>query len=418
MKIKMDHVSRTEGHMGFVSHIVDGHVEKARLSTQEGARLFEGILMGRRYYEVGEITQRICGVCPVIHGVTALQAVENALGVKVSPETVLLRKMILLGQTIQSHTLHLYFLSLPDFLDFQNDLNMVAKYPERSRQMLILRDFGNKLIALIGGRTVHPVSLKVGGFTKYPDPSVIRNFSRQVGKLLPMAKELAAIFAQLSYPSFSRKTEYLALQQKGEYAFYDGDLGSSSQNKIPAEKFLKDIKEIQTPFHLVKSVERRGQPFMVGALARINVNRDYLSETAQVALDLSPIKLPDYNPFHNVMAQAIEVIHCLEEFVRLAKLYCQLKGGRTEVAVKIQAGRGVGAGEAPRGTLYHEYTLDNRGVITACNIITPTAQFLFNIEKDLNEYLPRLKGKSLSDQKKEIRKMIRAYDPCISCATH
>lgn len=418
MKIKMDHISRTEGHMGFVSHIVDGHVEKAQLATQEGARLFEGILIGRRYYEVGEITQRICGVCPVIHGVTALQAVENALEVKVSPETVLLRKMILLGQTIQSHTLHLYFLTLPDFLDFQNDLKMVAKYPERSSQILALRDFGNKLIALIGGRTVHPVSLKVGGFTKYPDPGVIRSFSKQVGKLLPIAKELASIFAQLSYPQFNRETEYFALQQKGEYAFYQGDLVSSNKIKISAKKFLKDIKEIQKPFQLVKSVDRRGQPFMVGALARLNVNHANLSEEAKAALDLSPIKLPDYNPFHNVMAQAIEVIHCLEELVRLAKLYSQAKSGRQETRVKIQAGRGVGAGEAPRGTLYHEYTLDSRGVITNCNIITPTSQFLFNIEKDLNEYLPSLKGKSLTDQKKEIRKMIRAYDPCISCATH
>ena len=418
MKIKMDHVSRTEGHMGFVSHIVDGRVEKAQLATQEGARLFEGILTGRRYYEVGEITQRICGVCPVIHGVTALKAVENALGVKVTPETVLLRKMILLGQTIQSHTLHLYFLSLPDFLDFQNDLKMVAKYPERSRQMLALRDFGNKLIALIGGRTVHPVSLKVGGFTKYPEPGVIRNFSKQVGKLLPIAKELASVFAQLSYPQFNRETEYLALQQKDEYAFYDGDLGSSVNKKIPAKKFLNDIRETQQPFNLVKSVDRRGQPFMVGALARLNLNHANLSEEAQAVLDLSPIKLPDYNPFHNVMAQAVEVVHCLEEVVRLAKLYSQAKNGRVAAAVKVRAGRGVGAGEAPRGTLYHEYTLDDRGAITACNIITPTAQFLFNIEKDLNEYLPRLKGKSLPDQKKEIRKMIRAYDPCISCATH
>ncbi len=418
MKIKMDHVSRTEGHMGFVSHIVNGDVKKAQLATEEGARLFEGILTGRRYYEVGEITQRICGVCPVIHGVTAIKAVENALGVKVSPETVLLRKMILLGQVIQSHTLHLYFLSLPDFLDYQNDLKMVEKYPERSAQIMELRDFGNKIIALIGGRTVHPISLKVGGFTKYPDRGAVRGLAKQVSKYVPIAKELAMIFSQLTYPKFNRETEYFSLQQKDEYAWYDGDLVSSMGVIVSAKKFLKDIKEIQKPYTLVKSVSHQGQPFMVGALARINLNHRHLNAAAQAVLDGSPISFPDFNPFHNVLAQAIEVLHCLEEFARLAKEYSQAKSNQPFVAVKPGAGRGVGTGEAPRGTLYHEYTLDDRGVITACNIITPTAQFLYNIEKDLNDYLPQLKSKSLADQKKEIRKMIRAYDPCISCATH
>lgn len=418
MKIKMDHVARTEGHLGFVSDIVDGNVKKAQLATQEGARLFEGILTGRRYYETGEIAMRICGVCPVIHGIVATKAIESALGVKVSPETVLLRKMILLGQIIQSHTLHLYFLSLPDFLDFQDDQKMVAKYPERSSQMLELRDFGNRIISLIGGRTVHPVSFKVGGFTKYPDRSAVHGLAKQVGKYLPIAKELAGIFAQLTYPKFNRETTFFALQQKGEYAFYEGDLVSSSGDRITAKKFLKDIKEIQKPYSLVKSVDHRGQTFMVGALARLNINHQFLREEARALLEDSPLKFPDFNPFHNVMAQAIEVVHCLEEFVALAKLYSQAKGNQPVVTVAVKAGRGVGAGEAPRGTLYHEYTLDAKGVITACNIITPTAQFLFNIEKDLNEYLPSLKGKSLSDQKKAIRQMIRAYDPCISCATH
>ncbi len=414
----MDHVARTEGHFGFVSHIVNGDIDKAKLETFEGARLFEGILVGRKYDEIGEVSQRICGVCPVIHCITANQAVERALGLEVSPETFLLRKMILVGQTIQSHALHLYFLSLPDFLDYQDDLKMVADHPEMSERMLELRDFGNKIIALIGGRTVHPVSPRVGGFTKYPTREKIRQLAKKGKDILPIAIELAELFNKLTYPDFRRETEFVSLVTPNEYAIYEGDIASSRGYKVPARKFVHNLKEVQKPFKLVKSSEHEGNEYLVNAFARIHLNYKYLSSAAQEMLDKSVIDFPDYNTFHNVVAQAIEIVHCVEEFQRLSKEYSQTKGDKPFVEPKVKAGRGVGAGEAPRGTLYHEYEIDEQGIVTDCNIITPTAQFLFNIQQDLDVYLPTIKDKKLSQQKKEIRKMIRAYDPCISCATH
>lgn len=418
MKITMDHVARTEGHFGFVSHIVNGDIEKAKLETFEGARLFEGILVGRKYDEVGEVSQRICGVCPVIHCIIANQAIERALGLKVSPETILLRKMILLGQTIQSHALHLYFLSLPDFLEYQDDLKMVADYPDRSERMLELRDCGNKIIEIIGGRTVHPVSPRVGGFTKLPSREKITQLSKKVKGVMPIAVELAEMFNKLSYPEFSRETEFVSLFAPEEYPYYEGDIKSSKGYDLPTKKFIGGLNEEQKPFRLVKSAKHEGREYLVNALARIHLNHEFLSPKAQELLDKSVIKFPDFNTFHNVVAQAIEVVHCLQEFQKLASQYSQKKGTTPFVEAKIKAGRGVGAGEAPRGTLYHEYEIDEKGIVTRCNIITPTAQFLFNIQQDLDVYLPQIKDKKLAQQKKEIRKMIRAYDPCISCATH
>lgn len=418
MKITMDHVARTEGHFGFVSHIVNGDVDKAKLETFEGARLFEGILISRHWHEIGEVSQRICGVCPVIHCITANKAVEKAMGVEVSPETVLLRKMMLLGQTIQSHALHLYFLSLPDFLDYQDDLKMIAKYPDLSKRMLRLRDFGNKIIASIGGRAVHPISPKVGGFTKYPTREVIGTLAKRGKAILPMAIELAELFNNLSYPNFSRETEFVSLATSGEYAFYEGDITSSQGYHVPAKKYLNNLEEAQKPFKLVKSTKHNGKEYLVNSLARLHLNYKYLAPKAQEVLEKSVIDFPDYNTFHNVIAQAVEVVHCVEEYQRLAKEFSLSKGTTPFVEVKVKAGKGVGAGEAPRGTLYHEYEIDEQGKVTNCNIITPTAQFLFNIQEDLEVYLPKLKDKKLSVQKKEIKKLIRAYDPCISCATH
>ncbi len=418
MKIRMDHVARTEGHFGFVSNILNGNIEKAKLETFEGARLFEGILEGRNYYEGGEIAQRICGVCSVIHSIVANKAIENAMGVKVSPETILLRKMILLAQIIQSHTLHLYFLSLPDFLDYQDDLKMVEKYPDRSKRMLELRDFGNKIIELIGGRTVHPITPKVGGFTKYPGKEELGVLAKKAKKMLPIAVELAGMFNKFTYPEFRRETEFVALQKEGEYAIYDGDVVSTKGYKVTAKKFLNDVQELEKPYKLVKTPEHEGEAYLVNALSRLHLNHQYLGEDAKKILEQSTIDFPDYNTFHNVVAQAIEIVHCIEEFQRLVKEFSVTKNTIPVVDVKIKSGKGVGAGEAPRGTLYHEYEIDEQGTIKACNIIAPTTQFLFNIEEDLNKYLPQLKEKKLKDQKKEILKMIRAYDPCISCATH
>jgi len=295
---------------------------------------------------------------------------------------------------------------------------MVSDYPDRSERMLELRDCGNKIIELIGGRTVHPVSPRVGGFTKLPSREKITQLAKKIKGVMPTAVELAEMFNKLSYPEFSRETEFVALSAPDEYPYYEGDVKSSEGYDLPAKKFVGGLNEEQRPFRLVKSSKHEGREYLVNALARIHLNHEFLSPKAQELLDKSVIKFPDFNTFHNVVAQAIEVVHCLEEFQRLARQYSQTKGTTPFVQAKVKSGRGVGAGEAPRGTLYHEYEIDDKGIVTRCNIITPTAQFLFNIQQDLEVYLPQIKDKKLAQQKKEIRKMIRAYDPCISCATH
>jgi coenzyme F420-reducing hydrogenase alpha subunit len=419
MDIKINHIAKMEGHAGFMASVIHGDVKSAKLEVQEGIRLIEGVLIGRHYADMPIVAQRICGICPVVHNLTAIKALENAMGVTVTPETEKLRAVMELGQIIHSHSLHLFFLSLADFLDMDNDIQLISTYPEEAKIAMRLRDFGMSIVRVIGGRVIHPLTNEVGGFKKAPDADALRKIVADSAQALQDAIALGEFFKKIKIPDFQRETEYVSLDKKGEYAIYDGDIISSQGLHIPVEKFEQDFQELQKQNEVIKKVVHEGKSYMIGAIARINNSRKKLNPQASQYLESLNFVFPDYNPFHNILCQMVEVIHCIEQSNKLIKelLHSDLNNVVTrEYAIK--EGIGIAAVEAPRGTLYYHVDVDAKGYVKNVNIITPTAQFLSNLEDDIADYIKEIIDLKDLDKQKKLRGFIRAYDPCISCAVH
>ena len=341
------------------------------------------------------------------------------MGVGVTPETEKLREVMELGQIIHSHALHLFFLSLADFLDMDNDIQLVKKYPEEAKKAMKIRDYGMAIVKVIGGRVVHPLTNEVGGFKKVPDAEALRKIVADSEEILKEAEELGDFFKLIKIPDFSRVTEYVCLGNGSKYSIYDGDVVSSKGLHIPVEKFEVNFQELQKQNEVIKKVEHNGQSYMVGAIARVNINHNKLNKKAQQYLESLNFKFPDFNPFHNILAQMAEVIHCVEESSQLIGelLHADLNAVVTQ-PYEVKEGIGVAAVEAPRGTLYYHVEVDANGYVKNVNIITPTAQFLANLEDDIMDYIPSVLDLDDRTREKKLRAFIRAYDPCISCAVH
>lgn len=420
MEIKINHINKMEGHAGFMASVLKGDVKSAKLEVKEGVRLIEGILIGRHYSDMPIIAQRICGICPVVHNLTAIKSIEKAMRVSVSAETKELRKLLEWGQIVHSHALHLFFLSLADLLDIDNDLKLVEQYPEETKMAIKIREFGMELVKVIGGRVIHPLTNEVGGFKKVPTREEIATLIERGVETLETAEKLGRFFAGFKFPEFSRETEYVCLNNGREYSIYEGDIVSNKGLKISVEKFENNFHELQKPNEVVKRVETRNRnSYMVGAIARINNNYKKLTPRAENYLESLGYRMPDYNPFHNVSYQMVEIILAIEKSIGILR---NLKDARLENALtqkyQVREGVGVAAVEAPRGTLYYHVDIDNKGYIKNANIITPTAQALSHLENDIAQYLVEVKDLSEEKRTQKLRGFIRAYDPCISCAVH
>lgn len=417
-KIKICHLAKTEGHFSFEGALLKGDITKAKIITEEGARLIEGMLVGRRYFEAPIITSRICGICPVVHNLSSVQAVENALGIKIDENTKKIRKLLEYAQIIHSHGLHLYFLSFPDFLKISNTLEVINKTPKEAGRSLLIRDFGVQIVKEFGGRTVHVISSCIGGFKMLPEKNIYNNLIKISEDALDAVVNLIKVFEKLKYPRFERKTQYSSLADRKEYAIYEGKMCLDKKTYLVKDYMVKIIEELDIYGEKVKRTRINKNSYFCGALARINNNFDKLHPDAQKVWSKLGVKLPDYNNFHNIYAQAVELLHCVLESQRILKELSKNPPKANWKAPRLKAGEGWGAVEAPRGTLLDYYKLDKNGIIRACNIITPTAQFLANLEEDLKVYLPTVKNLSDENREWEIKKLIRAYDPCIACATH
>ncbi len=432
MKIQINHIGKMEGHTDFVAEILKGDVKSAKIMTTEGARLIEGILIGRHFSEAPIITSRICGICPVVHKLTSIKAMENALKIKPSEQTVKLRKVMESAQIIHSHALHLFFLSLPDFFNIEDDLKFINEYTKEAKAAIAVREWALGIIETIGGRAVHPINCEVGGFKVMADKQKLNEVLASYEKILKSALVLVHFVLKIKYPQLNRPTTYISLTNDSEYGTYEGDIkiltGKGDHRSIKSGKFTKNIKEIEDPYLAAKSAELNHQAFMVGAIARINNNHTQLNPLAKGLLKGLRWKLPQYNSFANISSQAIEIVHYIEECKKLLdEVLPNLKDEKTlSKKLKIIAGanpmgketEGSGAVEAPRGTLYHYYKIDKDGYIKACQIISPTVSFLKNLEEDIMAYLPKVMDMPEDKRARKIRALIRAYDPCISCATH
>lgn len=419
MKIRIDHIAKIEGHAGFVGDVVRGDVKKARLEVDEGARLIESILIGRHFEDAPIIASRICGVCPVVHNLTAIKALEAAFGVRPTAQTIQLRKLLMHAQLLNSHIAHLFLFSLADFFGIKDDRVLIKKYNKIVRDALKLRDFANKIIEVVGGRTIHPLSPEVGGMRRLPRMAGLHELWQTCQKLDGIPQELAVLFAGLKYPPLERDVRYVCLANKDEYAIYDGEIKISDNGIKNSDEFFKEAREFQMADSAIKSTRIKNQTYMVGALARVNNNYKQLHSEALEVLRKSKIKLPSVNPFHNILAQAIELVHCFKdcEIILETLNYTRLRD-EDNVKYQIKSGVGLGVIEAPRGTLFHYYEIDNAGILKNVNIITPTAQNLSRLEDDFIAYLPLLEKLSKKQREDKIKMLVRAYDPCLTCATH
>ncbi|MFA6184374.1 MAG: Ni/Fe hydrogenase subunit alpha [Parcubacteria group bacterium] len=420
MNIRINHINKMEGHAGFMASVLKGDVKSAKLEIKEGIRLIEGILIGRHYKDVPTIVQRICGICPVVHNLTAIKAIEKAMDIKISKETKDLRQLLEWGQIIHSHALHLFFLSLADLLDIDNDLKLVAKYPEETKLAIRIREFGMEIVKVIGGRVIHPLTNEPGGFKKVPTQEEIKKLIEKGTETLVVAEELGKFFSQFKFPEFQRETEYVCLDDGKEYSIYEGDIISSRGLHIPVEKFENNFHELQKPHEVIKKVETRNKnSYMIGAIARVNNNARRLTPRAEMYFESLGYRLPDYNPFHNVIYQMVEIIFAIEKSIAMLK---NLENADLTKAItgdyKVKEGVGVAAVEAPRGTLYYHLDIDNNGYVKNANIITPTAQTLAHLENDIAAYLSDVIDLPEEKRTQRLRGFIRAYDPCISCAVH
>jgi coenzyme F420-reducing hydrogenase alpha subunit len=374
--------------------------------------------------EVPIVVSRICGICPVVHILNACEALEKALEIKVSASTVLLRKLFLASQIIHSHALHLFFLSLPDFLNIDNDLELIKKFKKETKATLKIRDFALEITEIIGGRKVHPVTPTIGGFRKAPDISEFKKSLKELPGVIESALILAKTLEKLSYPELKRETDFLSVFSKKEYAFYKEDFVKIEKEKFSIGDFYSNKIEEDLRIPPVKKTKYKGKSYMVGAVARIKNNANFLNPQARNCfedfLKKNNLSKEDFfkNRFYNLFSQAVEILHFLEVSQLLIKDILEINLEETKKDFKISKGSGLSAMEAPRGTLFTYFEIDKKGRILNCNIITPTAQFLANLEEDLKVFLPQILKFPQNERIRKIRSLIRVYDPCISCATH
>ncbi len=413
MKIEINPMTRVEGHAK-----LDASGDKVRFAVTEAPRFFEALVRDRSYRDVSHIASRVCGICAISHACAALKATEDAFGITTGPRIRLLRRLACYGEVLSSHALHLYFLAGPDFFKASSAFELAASDPEILRRGNRLKELGYVLCDTVAGRHTHPVAMRLNGFTFVPaEEDLTALLHRLENGLLDLQKTVSLFKGRI--PEMERETEYVSLRHPLHYAFYEGDLHSSEGKTVPVAEYSRQIREEVISYSTAKYARWHRDSYMVGALARFNNNSDQLSPAAGEAAAELGLEAPCYNPFANTTAQIVEMVHCVEDSMNLIEQIVSTDHpAETDEPVIPVAGCGVGAVEAPRGTLFHEYHYDGSGKCTFANMVIPTAQNLANLEADLNALLPTLAGRDKESTALRLEMLARAYDPCISCSSH
>lgn len=420
-EINLNQICKVEGHANLTLKIEKNKVKICQLEATEGARFFEALVLGKKIEDVQEVVSRICGICSSAHSVAAIQALEEALGIKVGEQQKIIRELLMLGERIRSHSTHLYFLVLPDYLGYSSALKLSEKHQDKINDAIKLISLGNKVVESVGGREIHPF-LSIKEKLQRSEEKKVEEAIEKIEQSKELINKTIKLFLGLNYPKLERETDYVSLKQDNEYATISGKVKSNS-GLIVDDNYKKHLQENIKEYATSKFVLKDGKSYVVGAIARINNNYNQLdNETKKF---LNKIRLPLSNPFQNNIAQALELLHCSNRAEKLIK-QLESEGEKQEKEFKIKPGNGVSAVEAPRGTLFHEYNIDRQGRISYCNIITPTTQNLNMMERDIIMYVEQLLKQKNKGNKKlskedivlEVEKLIRAYDPCFSCSTH
>ncbi len=423
-------LTRVEGEGALDLQISDGKISALQLRIFEPPRLFEKFLEGRGYEEVLDIVARICGICPVAYQMSASHAIESIFGADLSsgsgPWVREMRRLFYCGEWLESHALHIHLLAAPDFLGFNSAIEMTAQYPDEVKRGLKLQAQGNRILRTLGGRSVHPVGVRVGGFTHAPKKEEMAALLAECRELLPEAEALVQWIATLELPDDEQEFISAALHHPDEYPFNEGRIITSDGLDIDISEYHDYFRES----HVAHSTALHGHyfpggyaegkvgvPYLVGPLARLNLNFAQLPQAVRDNLAATGITFPSRNMFHSALARAAELHFALLEAIRILEGYRPSK--EPYVAATPRAGIGFGCTEAPRGFLWHRYEIDDSGKVVSATITPPTSQNQARIEEDLKNTL-EAHGLDAADDELRLlgEQVIRNYDPCISCATH
>ncbi|MCP5352694.1 MAG: nickel-dependent hydrogenase large subunit [Chromatiales bacterium] len=417
LDIRVPALNRVEGE-GALDLVIDGgRISALAFRIFEPPRLFEKLLEGREFGEVPDITARICGICPVAYQMSAATAIEHAFGMQVSDWVMRMRRALYCGEWIESHALHIHLLALPDFLGFNDSLAMAGQYRDELRRGMALQALGNDLIALFGGRSVHPVGATVGGFFKAPDRKAVAAIRARLLAADADAVALVRWLASIKVPHDAQTFTSVALDDGDQYPMFGDRLVSDRGLDIPVADFERHVIETQSPHSTALHAHIDGQPYLVGPLARLNLAQQRLPMDIQALVKELGNRFPSANMFDSLLARGVELLFALRHAAELLADYTPETPSR--IAAPVRAGRGVGATEAPRGVLYHRFDLSAEGLVATARLVPPTSQNQARIEADLASTLETL---GLDRDEDELRlhaeTVIRNYDPCISCATH
>lgn len=418
--IKVNHVTRLEGHGNIHITIKDGRVEQCQWQVVEAPRFFEAMLRGRKWNEVAHITSRICGICSIGHTLTSLKATEAAMAITVSEQTEKVRKILLHAENMQSHILHVGYLVVPDLLDAPSVVPLASTHRDQVLLIVRLHRLANEMSDLLGGRTTHPQRPVVGGFTKWPTVEELETLRKRLEESIPDGEALAYLVKDLAgkFPQFQRETEYIALTHPDEYALYDGDIASTDGGTWPVDQYKEITNEYCVPQSTAKFARHKRDSYMVGALARLNLNYDHLGPKAKSVAEAFGLRPINYNPFMNNTAQIVEAVHSMEDSIRLIDDLLKHGIKDEKPSVSIKAGRATAAMEVPRGILFHEYEYNKDGECVWANCVIPTNQNHANIQKDMEALVLQIKDHQQKEIELAAEMLVRAYDPCISCSAH
>ncbi len=415
--VEVDVLARVEGEGGIDVRIHKGEVTEVKFRIYEPPRFFEAFLRGRSYTEVPDITARICGICPVAYQMSAVHAIERAFGVQVTGPLRALRRLLYCGEWIESHALHIYLLHAPDFLGYESGIHMAKDHGDAVTRGLRLKKTGNALVTVIGGREIHPLNVRVGGFYRAPSKRELRGLLDELRWSREAAIETVRLVAGFTFPDFQRDYAFVALRHPDEYPFNEGRVVSSLGLDIDVSDYERHFTEehVQRSNALHSTMREHG-PYHVGPLARYSLNFDRLSPIAQACARDAGLGTECRNPFQSIVVRAVETVQVVDEAVRTIEAYEEPDS--PSVQVEPKEGVGWGASEAPRGMLYHRYRLDAAGLVREAKIVPPTSQNLRTIEADLMRYVASHLELDDAALTWGCEQTVRNYDPCISCATH
>jgi coenzyme F420-reducing hydrogenase alpha subunit len=415
--IKVDYLARVEGEGSLYLKIKDKKLTDVKLKIFEPPRFFEAFLRDREYTEAPDITSRICGICPIAYQMSAVHAIENAFGVKVSGPLRDLRRLIYCGEWIESHILHAFMLHAPDFLGYQDAIQIAKDHKELIENVLRFKKTGNEVLTLLGGREIHPINVKVGGFYKVPRKEELKSVQDNLKWARDFAVEAIRFVAKLPFPDFEQDYEFVALQHPDEYPFNEGRIVSNKGLDIDASQYDDHFEEQHVKHsNALHSVLKERDSYFVGPMARYSLNHARLPKIAKDLAKEAGLGKTCTNPFKSIIIRCIESLFAVDEALRIIKNYEM--PDQPAVTVEPHAGTGYACTEAPRGILYHRYQLDDKGIIQDAKIVPPTSQNQKTIENDLWAFVPKHMDQPDDRLQWQCEQAIRNYDPCISCATH